>query len=109
MSFVALEKLMFLDDGYAQSFVVEGVPLLLIQANGQRHLIRNQCPHRQADLRHGDIQNGSIRCNQHGWRFDLVTGECLLPGKGAGCLVRYPLVMEGIFIGVTLPLTALAD
>lgn len=107
MAFQALEKLMFLDDGYVQSFVVDGVPLLLIQSQGQRYLIRNQCPHRLANLREGRIDDGSIRCPQHGWRFDLASGDCVMPAPGAACLTRYPLVMEGNAIGVTLPLTPL--
>ena len=34
MTYVVLEKLMYLDDGYRGEFSVDGVPLLLIQENG---------------------------------------------------------------------------
>ncbi|REH36937.1 nitrite reductase/ring-hydroxylating ferredoxin subunit [Paraperlucidibaca baekdonensis] len=112
MPYLALEKLMYLDEGYRGEFVVDGVPLLLIQEAGQRLLIRNQCPHRQADLRDARMQvvDGestlSLRCSKHGWRFDAITGECKMPGPGA-CLTRYALVLEGATIGVMTPLQAL--
>lgn len=112
MSYVALEKLMYLDDGYRGEFIVDGVPLLLIQESGQRYAVRNQCPHRQAELSSASIHHVegestiSLRCSKHGWRFDLVSGECKMPGPGA-CLTRYALVMEGATIGVMQPLVAL--
>ena len=112
MTYVALEKLMYLDDGYRGEFSVDGVPLLLIQENGQRYLVRNQCPHRQAELRSANItqadgeRNLSLRCEKHGWRFDVVTGECKMPGPGP-CLSRYALVLDGATIGVLTPLEVL--
>ncbi|MGD9703059.1 MAG: Rieske 2Fe-2S domain-containing protein [Acidimicrobiia bacterium] len=36
------------------------------------------CPHRQADLTvFGEIEDGTLTCTLHGWRFDLETGRCL--------------------------------
>lgn len=112
MTYVALEKLMYLDDGYRGEFSIDGVPLLLIQEAGQRYLLRNQCPHRQAALYSAAINQAdgerhlSLRCEKHGWRFDVVTGECKMPGPGP-CLSRYALVLEGATIGVLTPLEAL--
>lgn len=99
MAFYALEKLMFLEDGYRREFVLEGIPLLLIQADGQRYLIRNQCPHRGAALTEGAINAGTIRCPNHGWSFNLSDGQCRLPAPGP-CLTRYELIYEGNQIGV---------
>lgn len=101
MAFHALEKLMFLEDGYRREFVINGVPLLLLQEDGQRYLIRNQCPHRGQTLTQGEIVNGSIRCPQHGWSFHLASGDCRFPAPGP-CLTRYVLVFEGNQIGVDL-------
>ena len=101
MAFHALEKLMFLEDGYRREFVIDGIPLLLLQEDGQRYLIRNQCPHRGTPLTRGDVRGGSIRCPQHAWTFNLADGSCRLPGPGP-CLTRYQLVCEGNQIGVDL-------
>ena len=101
MAFHALEKLMFLEDGYRREFIVDGIPLLLIQEDGQRYLIRNQCPHRGAALTEGPITAGAICCPNHGWSFNLSDGQCRLPAPGP-CLTRYSLVYEGNQIGVVL-------
>lgn len=101
MAFHALEKLMFLEDGYRREFVIDGIPLLLVQEDGQRHLIRNQCPHRGHSLTEGAVSNGVIRCPNHGWSFNLADGQCRLPGPGP-CLTRYALIYEGTQIGVDL-------
>lgn len=99
MAFVALERLMFLEDGYRREFVINGVPLLLLQTAGQRRLLRNQCPHRGHALADGDITEGVIRCPQHGWSFSLADGSCRLPGPGP-CLRFYELIYEDSRIGV---------
>ncbi len=101
MAFHALEKLMFLEDGYRREFVINGIPLLLLQEGGRPQLIRNQCPHRGQPLTHGDVSNGVIRCPGHGWSFNLSDGQCRLPGPGP-CLTRYALIYEGTQIGVDL-------
>lgn len=99
MAFQALEKLMYLEDGYRREFIIDGLPLLLLQDQGQRYLIRNQCPHRGQRLTEGDVLNGVIRCPQHGWSFELNTGACRFPALGP-CLTHYPLVLEGNQIGI---------
>lgn len=101
MAFHALEKLMFLEDGYRREFVINGIPLLLLQEDGRPQLIRNQCPHRGQSLTHADVSNGVIRCPGHGWSFNLSDGQCRLPGPGP-CLTRYVLIYEGTQIGVDL-------
>ena len=101
MAFHALETLMFLEDGYRREFVIDGIPLLLLQEDGQRHLIRNQCPHRGNPLASGEVANGRIRCPHHGWSFTLADGQCRLPGPGP-CLTKYTLVYEGNQIGIDL-------
>lgn len=99
MAFVPLEKLMFLGPGYRGEFVVNHVPLLLIQVDDTPVLIRNQCPHRQHPLSEGSLQEGRIRCAKHGWSFDLTTGACAFPAPGP-YLTFYPVVYDGNRIGV---------
>ena len=101
MAFHALEKLMFLEDGYRREFIIDGIPLLLIQEDGQRYLIRNQCPHRGASLTEGAVTAGVIRCPNHGWSFSLSDGQCRLPAPGP-CLTRYTLIYDGNQLGVAL-------
>jgi len=47
-----------------------------------------QCPHRKADLSYGRLENGTLRCVYHGWRF-AGDGTCLeQPGEPAESTFR---------------------
>jgi nitrite reductase/ring-hydroxylating ferredoxin subunit len=100
MAFYALERLIHLYDGYLQSFSVAGYSLLLIQSEGQRYLIINQCPHQQAPLNRATLEGNKLRCPLHGMQFDLVTGST--PDGCTAQLQFLPLKYEGSTIGVEL-------
>jgi len=51
--------------------------IVLWQASGDLHAMRDQCPHRGTRLSLGEIRDGSIVCPYHGWRFD-ARGRCTL-------------------------------
>lgn len=99
MSFYPLEKLMNLHDGYRQVFRINGVPLLLMQEQGQRYLLRNICPHKGFPLHTGTFINGRLRCAYHAFEFELACeGRCVQhPNQQA---TMYPLIYEGAMIGV---------
>ena len=41
-------------------------------------IVQRRCPHRNADLAvFGEIEDCTLTCTLHGWRFDLETGRCL--------------------------------
>jgi UDP-MurNAc hydroxylase len=41
-------------------------------------VVQRRCPHLKADLtRFGIIEDGTLTCQLHGWRFDLASGRCL--------------------------------
>lgn len=39
-------------------------------------VLGRRCPHRNADLSYGRVENGGLRCPYHGWLFD-TKGTCL--------------------------------
>ena len=42
------------------------------------HLVQRHCPHLGADLaRFGEVDEGVLTCQLHGWQFDIDTGKCL--------------------------------
>jgi UDP-MurNAc hydroxylase len=48
------------------------------RATGKSWQLQRRCPHLKADLtRFGILDNGTLTCQLHGWRFDLETGRCL--------------------------------
>ena len=41
-------------------------------------IVQRRCPHRNADLAvFAEIEDTTLTCTLHGWRFDLETGRCL--------------------------------
>jgi len=102
VAFYRLEKLIRLYDGYLQTFRVAGVPLLLIQDQGQRYLLRDQCPHKDFPLHTGSLRHGILRCAYHGMEFNLRRGGQCLQHPTGDCVKMYPLIYEGDSIGVDL-------
>lgn len=44
-------------------------------------VVQRRCPHRNADLTvFGEVDDCTLTCTLHGWRFDLETGRCLTSG-----------------------------
>lgn len=75
--FVPLERLLNLEEGYRQRFVVQGMPVVLTVIEGRHVLFEDRCPHQGASLFSGAITADSIRCPRHGFEFDLITGQAL--------------------------------
>jgi nitrite reductase/ring-hydroxylating ferredoxin subunit len=99
MAFYRLEQLINLYDGYQRSFTIGNQSLLLIQEEGRRYLILNQCPHQQAPLDRATISNGQLRCPQHGMQFDLESGTS---EACAGKLQFLVPAYEGNMLGIWL-------
>jgi 5,5'-dehydrodivanillate O-demethylase len=57
-------------------------------AAGGLGLVDARCPHRGASLAHGVVDDCSLRCPYHGWRFDAA-GACLeIPSPGNDTALR---------------------
>jgi len=88
--------------------------VLFRDQSGQLGLLDRDCPHRNADLAFGRLEDGGLRCLFHGWLFD-VAGRCLEapgePTRSRVCLTvrqrAYPVrVLGGIvfaFLGAGDP------
>lgn len=100
MAFQRLEALINLYDGYRKVFNIHGHSLILLQEDGRRYLILNQCPHRQAPLDRGSISGGYIRCPVHGIEFNLDSGRAK---SGCTAELQYiSLQYDEKYIGITL-------
>jgi NAD(P)H-dependent nitrite reductase small subunit len=54
-----------------------GKELALYHINGEFYAIENFCPHKGASLADGQLCGHAVRCDWHGWRFDVRTGACV--------------------------------
>ena len=80
--------------------------------------IRNRCPHQGGPLCQGriapwarssgpgdfqlDAESTLLACPWHGWMYDVRTGQCVFPGRGAS-VPSYPVRLEADQILVELP------
>jgi nitrite reductase/ring-hydroxylating ferredoxin subunit len=100
MAFVALEKLQQLYDGYRRIFQIRGREWILLQEDGRRYCIANQCPHLHAPLIQASLVNHILRCPSHGIEFDLRSGMPVNPLSCRHALSSLPLIYEANQIGV---------
>ena len=102
MRFVALEKLINLEDGYRREFLVDYHRLLLLQHQGQHYLIEARCPHLEHPLIEAWLEEGRLTCPLHGYRFSLATGEVIATAEEEPCrpLRVWPVAYDGADVGV---------
>lgn len=99
MPYQEIAKLHQLQDGYRRIIRLAGREWLFIHEQGQNYLLKNACPHKGAPLALATLENGYLRCPQHGIAFDLDRGTAIT----ANCPQRLeflPLAYEGNSIGV---------
>lgn len=61
-----------------------GVPLVLFRSGAGIAVLRDRCPHRGVPLSRGRVEDGSIACPYHGWRFG-GDGRCVAVPGAATC------------------------
>ena len=60
-----------------QRVEVDGKSITIFNIDGSFYAILDTCPHKKtAPLVRGTLDGVAIKCPNHGYRFDLVTGEC---------------------------------
>ena len=64
-----------LQEGKMKLVRIEGLPILLIKQQGQIYVIDDRCPHMGCAFSGGTIEETTIICPCHDWRFNLKTGE----------------------------------
>jgi nitrite reductase/ring-hydroxylating ferredoxin subunit len=91
--------------------VVPGQPLLA-EARGARvvlacvgdavYALGDACAHRGGPLSEGKLNGYRLACPWHGWMYDVRTGECSFPGRGAS-VPSYTVHVEGADVSLEMP------
>lgn len=66
-----------LEEGKGKPFELEGHRIALIRHKGEIYAIDDLCPHADASIAFGPVENGCIACPWHFAEFDLATGDVL--------------------------------
>jgi|SRR5579863_5572775 len=78
----------------------KGVPVLLIKSGGRFYAVSNRCAHMACSLAAGTLENETIQCPCHDWRFDIRTGEFLDAREIKIPTYPYRLLDGKIFVSV---------
>ena len=91
--------------------LIPGVPRL-VEADGKRvvlvrigdlvHAVGDVCAHKGGPLSAGKLSGTRLACPWHGWMYDVRTGQCVFPGRGAA-VPTYTVRVENDDVRVDLP------
>ena len=54
---------------------VAGIPLILLQADGELFAYEDACPHERHPLSLGELEGDVLTCAKHLWEFEIRTGK----------------------------------
>ena len=80
---------------------VAGRRLVLIRAGEQVWALDDVCAHKGGPLSEGKLSGTRLACPWHGWMYDVRTGQCVFPGRGAA-VPSYPVRIENDEVWVEL-------
>lgn len=92
MAFLKIATLDDLWSGEMIGLTVDGIPILLINANGQLCAYTDVCPHLGTRLSQGSFTSGVLSCATHQWQFDAQTGRGINPRTA--CLEPLPVKIQ---------------
>ncbi|HET8531646.1 MAG TPA: Rieske (2Fe-2S) protein [Methylomirabilota bacterium] len=80
---------------------LDGTRIVLARVGDVVYACGNVCTHRGGPLSEGKLNGTRLACPWHGWMYDIRTGQCVFPGRGAS-VPSYPVRLEADQILVEL-------
>jgi nitrite reductase (NADH) small subunit len=80
---------------------VNGSSIVLARVGDTVYACGDTCAHQGGPLSEGRLTGTRLACPWHAWMYDVRTGECVLPGRGAR-VPHYPVHVDGgdVFVDV---------
>ncbi len=66
-----------LEENKGQPFTIEGQRIVIVRHAGKIYALDDRCPHADASIALGPVENGCIVCPWHYAEFSLETGDAL--------------------------------
>jgi nitrite reductase/ring-hydroxylating ferredoxin subunit len=77
---LALEEL---EPGRPRLVETAGVRVVVTRVGDAVYACGDVCAHKGGPLSEGRLSGTRLACPWHGWSYDVRTGECVFPGRGA--------------------------
>lgn len=90
---VSVAKTGDVGDGQMIEVDLEGKAIAIANVAGTFYAIAGECPHQGGPLAEGELEDTTITCPWHNFRFDVTTGRTLDPPIG-NC-AKYNVRVEG--------------
>lgn len=90
-----------LEEGKGRPYAIEGHRLALVRHGGMVYALDDQCPHAEASIALGPVENGVIACPWHFAEFELRSGA-VLSGPACKGIATYPVKEEDGIVSVAL-------
>lgn len=81
---------------------VEGLAVLVVRAGDTLYACGAVCSHKGGPLQDGKLSGTRLACPWHGWMYDVRTGDCVFPGRGAR-VPTYPARVEAGDVWIDVP------
>ncbi len=100
-NYTTIAEIKEIPSGARKRIEIDGQRISIFNIDNTYYAINDTCPHkRTAPLIRGKLDGIGIKCPNHGYRFDLVTGKCNI--DSAFNAKVYPIKVEGSSILVDL-------
>ena len=98
----AAGRLDALTAGVPRLVEAEGHRIVLVRTGDAVYALADACAHKGGPLSEGKLSGTRLACPWHGWHYDVKTGQCVFPGRGAS-VASYPVSITDGEISVELP------
>ena len=72
---------------------INGKEIALFNCDGHFYAIDDTCSHRGGPLSEGSLEDQTVSCPWHGWRYDVTSGACLT--NPSASQNKYQVTVEG--------------
>ena len=101
--FQTVAKVGDIPDGQGRCFPVNGTMVGVFFHHGQYLAVNDFCPHMGASLSDGHVEDGTVICPWHAWRFRLSDGAWMDNSRSGICTATYQVKVENGEILVNVP------
>jgi nitrite reductase/ring-hydroxylating ferredoxin subunit len=102
VSTVVVARVDELTAGAPRLVEVSGLRIVLTRVGDAVYACGDVCAHKGGPLSDGKLSGTRLACPWHGWQYDVRTGQCLFPGRGAG-VASYPVEIANGEVRLDLP------
>jgi 3-phenylpropionate/trans-cinnamate dioxygenase ferredoxin subunit len=83
VAYVPVARVGELGPGERKAVDLGGRSVVVTNIDGEYFAFGAQCPHEGAELELADITGTELRCDGHSYRYDLRSGQCVMPPGSA--------------------------